>query len=106
MKIGSLVLCFFLLTGLYFLGASKIVSSGKYFGKPVEAAWEGWFIKSCEGKFQMGENSSTLGYCSSLDKNLCDKLKENLGKEVEITYEGTIFAGLYKNTGCILKEIK
>lgn len=101
--VGTLSL---LLFGTFIFGSKKIISEGKYSGKAVEAEWVGLIFKSCEGKFQMGEQSSTLGYCSSSDKELCDKLKQNLGKQLEISYIGTIFSGFERNTGCILKEIK
>lgn len=61
--------------------------SGVYAGQVMDASWEGWFFKSCEVTWKTNEQSSTVETSSSTDKELCDKLQENLGKKYKVRYK-------------------
>lgn len=95
-----------ILVVVFFVGSFIKTSEGDYYGKSVQVQWKGLVFKSCEIDVQMGDQSSTLGYCSSFDKNLCNELKKSVGQNKKHIFENTLTSGFTRNTSCLIKEIK
>lgn len=72
-----------------FLNSCGMFTTGQgvFNGTLVDVSWEGLIFDSCEMQFQFGQQSSSISKASSRNKNLCDEMQKQVGKQVEVKYK-------------------
>lgn len=78
----------FILLGSLALSGCGLFSTGvgTFNGRVVDVEWGGILFKSCEVRFQLGEQSSSVSQGSSRDKALCNELASKIGEVVTVRY--------------------